>query len=153
MKAQILEFDRRILAWHRSNETSRRLDELPGVGPALATALVASVVDAKAFRSGRNFSAWIGLVPKQHSSGGKDKLGSISKQGDRYLRSLFMAGALAVIRYAKIYGSKHRPWLTALLARRPTKVVAIALANKLARMVWAMMTKGERYKEPVALAA
>ena len=78
-KAQILEFDRRILAWHRSNETSRRLDELPGVGPALATALVASVADAKAFRSGRNFSAWIGLVPKQHSSGGKDKLGSISK--------------------------------------------------------------------------
>ena len=83
LKAQILEFDRRILAWHRSNETSRRLDAIPGIGPALATALVASVADAKAFRSGRNFSAWIGLVPKQHSSGGKDKLGSISKQGDR----------------------------------------------------------------------
>jgi transposase len=95
LKAQILEFDRQIMAWHRSNETSRRLDELPGVGPALATALVASVPDPKAFRSARNFSAWIGLVPKQHSSGGKDKLGSISKQGDRYLRSLFTAGALA----------------------------------------------------------
>jgi len=153
LKGQILEFDRRIMAWHRSSAASKRLDAIPGVGPALATALVATVADPRAFRSGRNFSAWIGLVPKQHSSGGKDKLGSISKQGDRYLRSLFVAGALAVIRYAKIYGTKHRPWLTALLARRPTKVAAIALANKIARMAWAMMAKGERYKEPAALAA
>jgi transposase len=153
LKVQILNFDRQIMAWHRSNETSKRLDEIPGVGPALATALVASVADAKAFRSGRNFSAWIGLVPKQHSSGGKDKLGSISKQGDRYLRSLFTAGALAVIRYAKIHGTKHRPWLTTLLARRPIKVVAIALANKIARMAWALMARGVRYKEPVVLAA
>jgi transposase len=153
LKAQILNFDRQIMACHRSNEASKRLDDIPGVGPALATALVASVADPKAFRSGRDFSAWIGLVPKQRSSGGKDKLGSISKQGDRYLRSLFTAGALAVIRYAKIHGTKHRPWLTALLARRPTKVAAIALANKIARMAWAMMAKSERYKEPVALAA
>jgi transposase len=153
LKAKILDFDRMITAWHRSNEISKRLDELPGVGPALATALVASVADPKAFRSGRDFSAWIGLVPKQNSSGGKLKLGSISKQGDRYLRSLFTAGALAVIRYAKIHGTKHRPWLTALLARRPTKVAAIALANKIARMAWAMMARGERYREPVALAA
>ena len=153
LKVQILQFDRRIMAWHRSNETSKRLDAIPGVGPALATALVASVADPRAFRSGRDFSAWIGLVPKQHSSGGKDRLGSISKRGDRYLRSLFTAGALAVIRYAKIHGTTHRPWLTALLARRPTKVAAIALANKIARMAWAMMAKGERYKEPAALAA
>ena len=153
LKEQILEFDRMIRAWHRSSEMSLRLDECPGVGPVLATALVATVADPKVFRSGRNFSAWIGLVPKQHSSGGKDRLGSISKQGDRYLRSLFVVGALAVIRYAKIHGTRHRPWLTALLARRPTKIAAIALANKIARMVWAMMARGERYKEPVALAA
>src|SRR5689334_24615124 len=106
---------------------------------------------ARPRQPGRNFSAWIGLVPKQHSSGGRDRLGSISKQGDRYLRSLFVAGALAVIRYAKLHGTKHRPWLTALLARRPTKVAAIALANKLARMAWALLAKGERYNYPVAL--
>jgi transposase len=147
MKEQILEF-----AWHRSNEMSMRLEAAPGVGPVLATALVAAVADPKSFRSGRNFSAWIGMVPKQHSSGGKQRLGNISKQGDRYLRGLFVAGALSVIRYAKIHGTNHRPWLAALLARRPTKVAAIALANKIARMVWAMMARGERYKEPIARA-
>src|SRR5207342_1017654 len=120
LKAQILEFDRHIMAWHRSNETSKRLDAIPGVGPALATALVASIANPKAFRSGRDFSAWVGLVPKQSSSGGKDKLGGISKQGDRYLRSLFTLGALAVIRYAKRHGTR-RLWLAALLERRPTK--------------------------------
>jgi transposase len=153
LKEQILGFDRMILAWHRSNATSKRLICIPGVGPLLATALVANIADPKAFRSGRHFSAWVGLVPKQHSSGGKERLGGISKQGDRYLRSLFVAGALAVIRYAKIRGAKHRPWVTALLARRPTKVAAIALANKLARIAWALMAKGERYKIPAALTA
>src|SRR5207344_3657838 len=151
IKEQVLEFDRLITAWHRSNEMSMRLDEAPGVGPVLATAVVATVADPKVFRSGRNFSAWKGLVPKQHSSGGKDRLGSISKQGDRYLRGLFVAGALAVIRYAKLHGTKYRPWVAALLARRPTKVAAIALANKLARMAWAMMARGERYNYPAAL--
>jgi len=151
LKKQILDFDRMIMAWHRSNQTSKRLNCIPGVGPLLATALIASVPDPNAFRSGRNFSAWIGLVPKQRSSGGRERLGSISKQGDRYLRSLFVTGAFAVIRYAKIHGTKHRPWLTALLARRPTKVAAIALANKLARMAWAMMTTGERYNYPASL--
>src|SRR4029077_11053311 len=95
LKEQILEFDRMIRAWHRSSETSRRLDDCPGVGPVLATALVATVADPKSFRSGRNFSAWIGLVPKQHSSGGKNRLGSISKQGDCYLRGLFVGGGRA----------------------------------------------------------
>ena len=128
------------------------LDAVPGVGPALATALVASVADPKAFRSGRDFSAWIGLVPKQRSSGGKEKLGNITKAGDRYLRSLFCAGALAVIRRVETHGTRHRPWVTTLLARRPAKVAAIALANKLARIVWAMMAKGESYREPLALA-
>jgi transposase len=124
-----------------SHAMSRRLDELPGIGPALAPALIASVPDAKVFRSGRDFSAWIGLVPKQNSSGGKERLGGITKQGDRYLRSLFTAGALAVIRFVKIRGSRHRPWLTRLLEYRPAKVAAIALANKIARMAWAMMAE------------
>jgi transposase len=127
LKAQILEFDGRIMAWHRSNETSKRLDAIPGIGPALATALVASVAKPKAFRSGRNFSAWIGLVPKQHSSGGKDKLGWISKQGDRYLRSLFAAGALAVIRpntwlyraAMRRYGTPLAPTVTRLTLFNP----------------------------------
>ena len=109
LKEQILEFDRMIRAWHRSSEMSLRLDDCPGIGPVLATALAATVADPKAFRSGRNFSAWIGLVPKQHSSGGKNRLGGISKQGDRYLRGLFVAGALAVIRYAKIQAPSIGP--------------------------------------------
>src|SRR5260370_3876430 len=110
LKEQILEFDRMIRAWHRSSEMSLRLDDCPGIGPVLATALAATVADPKAFRSGRNFSAWIGLVPKQHSSGGKNRLGGISKQGDRYLRSLFVARALAAMRYSKIHRPTHRPW-------------------------------------------
>jgi transposase len=152
LREQIRILDRRILGWQRTNETAKRLVALPGVGPALATALVASVADPKVFRSGRDFSAWVGLVPKQNSTGGKAKLGNVSKQGDRYLRSLFTVGALAVIKYAKQHGTQHRPWLAKLLERRPTRVAAVALANKLARMAWAMMASGEAYREPVALA-
>jgi transposase len=107
LKRQILEFDRMIMAWHSSNQTSKRLHYIPGVGPCWRPLWSRVLADPRSFRAGRNFSAWIGLVPKQHSSGGKDRLGSISKQGDRYLRCLFVAGALAVIRYAKIHGTKH----------------------------------------------
>ena len=105
-----------IMAWHRSNEASKRLRYIPGVGPMLATALVASVADPKAFRSGRNFSAWIGLVPKQHSSGGKDNSAVSASKGTAICAACLWPARLSVIRYAKIYGTKHRPWLTALLS-------------------------------------
>lgn len=146
---QILESDRRIIASARSTEVGRRLMEIPGVGPLLASALVATIADPKAFKSGRNLAAWIGLVPRQNSSGGKERLGGITKQGDCYLRQLLVIGAVAVIRYAVRNGAR-RPWLVQLLARRTPKVAAVALANKNARTVWALMTSGERYREPVA---
>jgi transposase len=146
---QILESDRCIIASARSTEVGRRLMGIPGVGPVLASALVAAIADPKSFSSGRNLAAWIGLVPRQNSSGGKERLGGITKQGDRYLRNLLVIGALAVIRYAVRNGSR-RPWLVQLLARRTPKVAAVALANKNARMVWAIMTSGECYREPVA---
>lgn len=144
---QILETDRRIRASARATDIGRRLMTIPGVGPLLASALVATVANPKAFKTGRNLSAWIGLVPQQNSSGGKKRLGGITKQGDRYLRQLLVVGALAVVRYAQQYGTR-RPWLVRLLARRPTKVATVALANKIARMEWAVMTSGESYREP-----
>ncbi|WP_425417602.1 IS110 family transposase [Oricola indica] len=148
VKEQILENDRRVRASARETELGRRLMEIPGVGPLLASAFVATIADPHAFKSGRCLSAWIGFVPKQNSSGGKEKLGSISKAGNRYLRQLLVVGAMAVIRYAERNGTR-RPWLVQLMARRTTKVAAVALANKTARMVWALMTSGERYREPV----
>jgi transposase len=147
VKEQILENDRRILASARETELGRRLMEIPGVGPLLASAIVATVPDPAIFRSGRNLAAWIGLVPRQNSSGGKERLGSITKAGHQYLRQMLIVGAMAVVRYAERNGAK-RPWLVQLLARRKAKVAAVALANKNARMIWAMMASGERYREP-----
>ena len=149
LNEQILETDRLIRTNARSTEVGRRLMEIPGVGPLLASALVGTIADPKAFRTGRNLAAWIGLVPRQNSSGGKERLGGITKQGDRYLRQMLVVGALAVVRYAVRNGTR-RPWLVQLLARRTPKVAAVALANKTARMVWAIMTSGERYREPLA---
>ena len=152
VKHQILDADRRILAWHRSSEVSGRLDDIPGGGPLIATALVASVPDPHVFKSGRDLAAWIGLVPRQNSTGGKERLGHISKAGNRYLRMLLVVGALSVIRRAKQAGYTRRPWLAKLLERRSTKVAAIALANKNARTAWAMMAQGTFYKEPASQA-
>jgi transposase len=145
------EIERHIHAEHRTNEASQRLETIPGIGVIGATAIAAAVVDPAVFKSGREFAAWIGLVPRQNSTGGKERLGAISKQGDRYLRRLLVIGATAVIRHARTHPDKH-PWLMQLLARRPAKVVAVALANKMARIAWAVLAKGETYRAP-ALAA
>jgi len=147
VKEQVLENDRRIRASARETEVGRRLMEIPGVGPLLASAFVASVADPHMFKTGRDLAAWIGLVPRQNSSGGKDRLGGISRAGNRYLRQMLVVGAMAVIRHAERHGSK-RAWLIELMKRRAKKVAAVALANKTARMVWAMMTSGAHYREP-----
>ena len=157
VQAQIKGLEKRLKAWHQSNEASRRLEAIPGVGVITATALVATVGDASQFKSGRQLAAWLGLVPKQNSSGGKDRLGRISKRGDRYLRRLLVHGARAVLRWSrgeKKAGAKRgrTAWQQALLARRPTNVVLVAMANKTARVVWAMLSRRENYK-PKALKA
>ena len=148
-KRQIRGADRHILACHRSSQVSKRLQAIPGVGPLIATALVASIPDPTVFRSGRDLSAWIGLVPKQNSTGGKERLGNISKAGNRYLRQLLVVGALSVIRRAKQLGYTRHPWLVRLLERRSPKIAAVALANKIARIAWAMMSRNESYRTPL----
>ena len=147
---EIVIAERRIHAWHRSNEASRRLDTIPGIGPIVATALVASVTDPSVFKSGRELAAWIGLVPRQTSTGGKERLGRISKQGDQYLRWLLVAGAMSVIRHARRKDPAKMPWLAGLMERRPLRVAAVALANKIARMAWVVLMRGETYR-PAAL--
>jgi len=144
--------ERRLIVQHRANEASKRLQSIHGIGIIGASAIAATVTDPNAFRSGRDFAAWIGLVPRQDSTGGKQKLGPISKQGDRYLRRLLVVGAHAVLRHAK-QSPQNYPWLAQLLARRPFKVVAIALANKMARVAWALLARGGTYRAPRLVAA
>jgi transposase len=137
--------EKRLVAQHRADEASKRLRTIPGIGIIGATAIAATITDPKAFRSGRDFAAWVGLVPREDSTGGKRRLGPISKQGDRYLRRILVVGAHSVLRRAKHNPGRY-PWLTRLLARRPFKVVAIALANKMARVAWALLAKGGTYQ-------
>jgi transposase len=152
LQTMIGSIEKRLVVQHRANEASKRLESVPGIGLIGASAIAATVTDPEAFRSGRDCAAWIGLVPRQDSTGGKQKLGPISKQGDRYLRRILVVGAHSVLRRAKQSPEKY-PWLTQLLARRPFKVVAIALANKMARIAWALLASGGRYRAPRLAAA
>ena len=151
MQTMIGSIDKRIIARHRSSEASRRLESIPGIGVTGAAAITATVPDPKVFRSGRDFAAWIGLVPR-NSTGGRQKRGPISKRGDRYLRRILVVGACAVLRYARQQPEKYS-WLTQLLSRKPFKVVAVALANKMARIAWALLAKGGTYRAPALAAA
>ena len=148
---EIYAAEKHIHAWHRRSEVSRRLETIPGIGPIIASALAASITDPEVFKSGRELAAWIGLVPRQNSTGGKQRLGKISKQGDRYLRWLLVAGAMSVVRHAKRRGTTNLPWLADIIARKPTKVAAVALANKNARIVWALLRHGGTYQRPVTV--
>src|ERR1700719_764208 len=147
VQTMIGSIDKRIIIEHRSNEASKRLRSIPGIGVVGASAIVATIADPMAFRSGRDFAAWIGLVPRQDSTGGEQKLGPISQQGDRYVRRILVVGAHSVLRRAKENPGKY-PWLTQLLTRRPFKVVAVALANKMARTAWALLAHGGTYRAP-----
>jgi transposase len=145
LRRQRLKLDQMVLKSARSSELGRRLMEVPGVGALLASAIVASVPDSRQFKSGRDLAAWIGLVPKQRSSGNTTRVGGISKAGDSYLRLLLIQGSIAVMRHLKYHDGTH-PWLRRMLERRPYKVAAVAFANKTARVIWAMMNSGERYR-------
>jgi transposase len=146
IQEQIGALETELLAWHRLNLESQRLEAIPGVGVITATALTATIGDASQFRSARQFAAWLGLVPRQRSSGGKDRLGRISKRGDGYLRRLLVHGARAVLRWTRQRPERRSPWIEGLLARRPTNVVLVAMANKMARVVWAMLSRSEGYR-------
>src|SRR5450432_684693 len=145
LQAELKAIEARLMAWHRANATSRRLAQIPGIGPIGATALVMKAPDPRLFRSGRHFAAWIGLTPKDHSTGGKTRLGKITRAGDEMLRSVLVAGATAVIQQAKRGRGHPSPWLVALLKRKPPKLAAVALANKIARIAWKLMVTGESY--------
>lgn len=148
LKERIAELKAKIVAWHRADSISRRLATIPGIGPITASALAASVADPGQFRSARQFSAWLGLVPRQHSTGGKEMLGAISKRGNPYLRRLLVTAAQSVLRWKVRRLADASQWLRGLIARRPHNVVATALANKIARVAWAVWTKGEDYRAP-----
>jgi transposase len=148
LAAEIHALERRLLAWHRQDQASQRLATIPGVGIITATALSATIVDPSAFRSGREFAAFLGLVPRQNSSGGKDRLGRISKKGDGYLRKLLVVGATSVFRRARTGSMAAGDWIRSLLERRPARVVTVAMANKTARIAWAVLKRGEVYHPP-----
>jgi transposase len=148
---QIQTLSRRLLVWHRQNEESQRLATIPGVGVISATALAASVPDPSQFRSGREFAASLGLVPRQNSSGGKERLGRISKMGDRYLRKLLVVGATSVVRRSRTSDAPAAGWIRSLLERKPTRLVTVAMANKTARIIWAVLARGESYRSPAAI--
>jgi transposase len=145
---EIRKLERRLMAWHRADETSQRLETIPGVGIITATALAASVPDPSVFKTGRQFAAFLGLVPRQNSSGGKQRLGRISKMGDGYLRKLLVVGATSVIRRAGGNTSATGVWVRSLLERKPARVVTVAMANKTARIAWVVLARGETYRAP-----
>jgi len=152
LTAQLAAIDAQLMAFYRANELSRRLAQIPSVGPVIASLLAMKVPDARAFRSGRQFAAWLGLTPKDHSTAGKTRLGVITRAGDETLRSLLVVGATAVIWQARRGKSRSAsPWLLALLRRKPPKLAAIALANKTARIAWKLMMTGESYQAHRAL--
>jgi transposase len=148
MQPRIRALEVELLAWHRQNQNSRRLETIPGVGFITATAIAATVADPSHFRSGREFAAWLGLTPRPNLSGGKERLGRISKMGDGYLRTLLVVGATAVIHYARTKTAGGSAWITELLAKKPARVVSVALANKTARIAWALLSRGEVYRSP-----
>ena len=145
LEEQINELNKCIKRQHRTSEVAKRLEAIPGIGIITATAMAATVTDPGQFRSGRDLAAWLGLVPKQYSTGGKVKLGPISKKGDRYLRRLLVVGGTSIVKLAKIFPWRY-PWVAKLLERKPAKVVAVAVANKLARIAWAVMNSGATYR-------